>query len=350
MATTYVMSPITLLVQLFNNVGIVLNGGSIETYLAGTTTPVTTYTDSTGTTANADPIQLNSAGRMVAAGTGAPVACWVPQGTAHKAVWFDSSGNQMGYIDNLTGINDISALLTELANPTAGQGVDLVANAVKGYFNFAAMRAAPVPAPVANQTVVCIAACQATEADLRGGAFLWDSTLTNADDNYQYINPTANTGNGRWRRIPQPYLPSFDKQTAAVNPNGNPVDQGGFAAASFTGSLTGFASPIPVNLTYYIVGLGSQSNFAMVVMQGGPSGTSNATTMTITGLPASLTPSTFACSVPCIIEDNGTVQLGVASLSGTTITFGKTVSGSGGFTASGTKGLPGSTVFMIPLN
>jgi hypothetical protein len=50
--------------QFFTNDGVPLAGGLIYSYAAGTTTPKTTYTSSTGTTAHTNPIILNSAGRV----------------------------------------------------------------------------------------------------------------------------------------------------------------------------------------------------------------------------------------------------------------------------------------------
>ena len=49
--------------QEFDNNGDPLNGGLLYTYVAGTTTPLDTYTDSTLATPNANPIVLDSAGR-----------------------------------------------------------------------------------------------------------------------------------------------------------------------------------------------------------------------------------------------------------------------------------------------
>lgn len=43
--------------------GTPLAGGFIHTYVSGTTTPLATYTDSTGNTENANPIELDAAGR-----------------------------------------------------------------------------------------------------------------------------------------------------------------------------------------------------------------------------------------------------------------------------------------------
>ena len=50
--------------QFFDNDGTVLSGGLLETYIAGTSTPQVTYTTSAGNIAHANPIQLNSAGRV----------------------------------------------------------------------------------------------------------------------------------------------------------------------------------------------------------------------------------------------------------------------------------------------
>jgi hypothetical protein len=50
--------------QFFDNNGVILSGGKIYTYAAGTTTPLATYTSSTGVTARTNPIVLDSAGRV----------------------------------------------------------------------------------------------------------------------------------------------------------------------------------------------------------------------------------------------------------------------------------------------
>lgn len=50
--------------QFFDNSGNPLSGGKLETYAAGTTTPLATYTTSVGNVAHTNPIVLNSAGRV----------------------------------------------------------------------------------------------------------------------------------------------------------------------------------------------------------------------------------------------------------------------------------------------
>lgn len=49
-------------VQFFESNGEPLVGGKLYTYAAGTTSPLATYTDATGNTANANPVILNSRG------------------------------------------------------------------------------------------------------------------------------------------------------------------------------------------------------------------------------------------------------------------------------------------------
>lgn len=50
--------------QLFDNNGVPLSGGKIYTYAAGTSTPLATYTSSSGVTAHTNPIVLDSSGRV----------------------------------------------------------------------------------------------------------------------------------------------------------------------------------------------------------------------------------------------------------------------------------------------
>jgi hypothetical protein len=50
--------------QFFTNSGVILSGGKLYSYAAGTTTPKATYTSSSGATAHTNPIILDSAGRV----------------------------------------------------------------------------------------------------------------------------------------------------------------------------------------------------------------------------------------------------------------------------------------------
>ena len=96
--------------QFFDNNGVPLAGGLIYTYLAGTTTPATTYTSSTGLTAHANPIVLDSAGRIA---TG---EVWLTSGVDYKFLVKTSANVQLGSYDNIPSINDFTSIYAALAN------------------------------------------------------------------------------------------------------------------------------------------------------------------------------------------------------------------------------------------
>ena len=65
--------------QFFDNNGVILSGGKLYVYAAGTTSSATTYTSSTGSTANTNPIILDSAGRV-------PYEIWLTLGLDYKFI------------------------------------------------------------------------------------------------------------------------------------------------------------------------------------------------------------------------------------------------------------------------
>ena len=94
--------------QFFDNNGTILSGGKLYTYSAGSTSPLTTYTSSTATALNPNPIILDSAGRV-------PAEVWVNSSSIAKFVLKDSSDVLIGTWDNipslvsslnLTGVNN----------------------------------------------------------------------------------------------------------------------------------------------------------------------------------------------------------------------------------------------------
>lgn len=85
--------------QFFDNNGVILSGGKIYTYAAGTTTPQSTYTSSSGATPHANPIVLDSAGRV----PGGEI--WLTDGLVYKFVIETATGILLGTYDNLSGIN-----------------------------------------------------------------------------------------------------------------------------------------------------------------------------------------------------------------------------------------------------
>jgi hypothetical protein len=205
MAAALYMCPLSLIVQWFTNIGLMANGGSVSTFVAGTvSTPVTTYTDSTGIVANPNPMTLSSSGRPVSA-SGAPVAFWVPSGTVVKFVAFDVAGNQLDVLDNVAALDDPSALLAIFANPAGGSGADLVANAVRSYDTFPSVRAAPVPNLTGNQTLVIDVEGGLTSGDSLAGIFYWSPTSLAADDGILVLQPNAilSANPGRYLRQKQ---------------------------------------------------------------------------------------------------------------------------------------------------
>lgn len=78
--------------QFIDAAGVPLAGGLLYTYAAGTTTPQTTYTDSTGATANSNPIVLDSRGEA---------NIWLGSAT-YKFKLCDSTNTELWTVDNIS--------------------------------------------------------------------------------------------------------------------------------------------------------------------------------------------------------------------------------------------------------
>jgi parallel beta-helix repeat protein len=107
--------------QFFDNNGAPLSGGKLFTYAAGTTTPLATYTSSSGTTPNTNPIILNAAGRLNGSSE-----IWLTGGMTYKFVLTDANDVLIGTYDQMSGINDGSVFTADLANtanPTKGDAL-----------------------------------------------------------------------------------------------------------------------------------------------------------------------------------------------------------------------------------
>lgn len=90
--------------------GAPLSGGTIEVYLAGTSTPTTTYSDKTGLVPNTWPIVLNTLG------VNNQGAVWLTGGSAYKYVIKSSpvtGAVVQRTIDNVSGINDSTASIDQ---------------------------------------------------------------------------------------------------------------------------------------------------------------------------------------------------------------------------------------------
>ena len=91
------LSPIGNGFQFFNNDGLPLNAGKLYTYQAGSTTPLASYTDSSGLIANTNPIILGTDGRP-------PSTIWLSDGFFYKFVLATSSNVTIQTYDNIYGI------------------------------------------------------------------------------------------------------------------------------------------------------------------------------------------------------------------------------------------------------
>jgi len=79
--------------QFFDANGAPLVGGKLYTYAAGSTTPLASYTDSTGNTANTNPVILDSRGEA---------NVWL-SGAIYKFALYDSTNVLIWTVDNING-------------------------------------------------------------------------------------------------------------------------------------------------------------------------------------------------------------------------------------------------------
>jgi hypothetical protein len=104
--------------QFFDNNGVILSGGKLYSYTAGTSTPQATYTSISGSTAHTNPIVLDSAGRV---STG---EIWLTAGSNYKFVLYTSANVLITTWDNITGINGtgIASNASNVTYDPAGSG------------------------------------------------------------------------------------------------------------------------------------------------------------------------------------------------------------------------------------
>ena len=113
MATTSI-SP-TPKLQFFDANGAPLSGGLLYTYAAGSTTPLATYTDSTGVSANTNPIVLDSRGEA---------NVWL-NGAIYKFALYTSVGVLIWTVDNING--------STFASNATGDGTTTAFSVVNGF-------------------------------------------------------------------------------------------------------------------------------------------------------------------------------------------------------------------------
>jgi hypothetical protein len=78
--------------QYFDNNGNPLSGGKLYSYIAGSSTPVDTFTDATGQSINSNPIILNARGEA---------DIWISSSVVYKFVLKDSNDVEIYSVDNV---------------------------------------------------------------------------------------------------------------------------------------------------------------------------------------------------------------------------------------------------------
>ncbi len=113
-------------------------------------------------------------------------------------------------------------------------------------------------------------------------------------------------------------------------------------AGSFTGTFSGFGSVVTGTVYYNVI-----DDFVKMWTESQIAGTSNATTMVVTGMPAALYPAATTEAGRVRLRDNGANLDGYAYVS--SIGEISLVLESGGFTSSGSKGVPRGWSIGYPL-
>lgn len=389
--TSVALSPIPIL-QFLDNAGNLAVGGSLQTQVGGINYP--TYSDAAGTTPLPNPIPLNSRGEVSTA-AGSSSELFLQTGVSYTFILKDVNGNQLWSVGNITSNNigsvsfptsSGSANAQIVTNPvpiTLGVGViqwllPIAANTgpttlnvdntgAKNIFYLTKALAfgelqIGVPAQViydgtqwnlinsakgpaadyyvdtgtASAYVVLLNMAQA--ANTSGARFKVKVANTNASGVTMTINGTGpfsiyrqdgvlvTTGSMKANQI---YDFIFD---ATI---GGPILQN---PSSVTGSATitqtGYASP-PTGTLFYNIAPDGKTVTAWTVVNIG--GTSNATTMSWTGIPAIIAPATSKRLVVGVQDNSAAfVYASVDTGTSTTWSFNSGVT-SGSFTASGTK-------------
>ncbi len=144
-----------------------LTGGKIYTYLAGTTTPVATYSNDSGTT-NTNPIILDADGRA---------NIYLDDSVAYRFILKDANDVTQKDVDNIRSSRfDIVQKAATIADLKLLIGTSANSNAVAtlGYY---------------------------VAGDGGGNTFYWDGTSGATDNGGTVIKPTAISGAGRWLAV-----------------------------------------------------------------------------------------------------------------------------------------------------
>lgn len=293
------LSPVPKL-QFFDNNGKPAVGYKLFTYSAGTSTKLATYTDSTGNTSNPNPIVLDYRGEA---------SVWVPPNVSYKYVLAapndtDPPGSPIWSVDNLSS----DQLLTLFGGVDQGSADAYVLN---------------FDAPYSSYT--------------DGIVIYWIPSNTNTGASTLNVNdlgPVAIVNPAGGELMAEQLVANQFAAVAYLNGEFILLSFNNiYLAGSFTGTLTGCTTSPTATFNFVRNG-----NFVSLYCNIGLTGTSDANTMTITGLPSSLQPA-LGRNIVCLVTDNNTPQFGWVGISASgTMTFAIN-GGPTGFTTSGTKGI-----------
>lgn len=232
--------------RFFDNNGNPAVNGTLSTFAAGTTTPIATYTDNTASTPNTNPVVLNFRGEC---------DLWLKPNIAYKLQLNDANGVLLWTVDQIVN----SQLITLYGGVDAG---------------------------VANAYILNFPASFTAYAD--GIFIIWIPANTNTGASTINVNGLGVVN------IVNPDGSALQSGEIVANQPAQILFKGGVfelvtSATTIYGSFvptwgSGFSVPPAGNVTYRKTG-----NVVTLVFPGG-TGTSNANTMTMSGLPALLRP------------------------------------------------------------
>ena len=294
--------------QFFDNNGRPLVSGKLFTYRAGTSTKLATYTDSGGLTPNANPIVLDFRGEC---------NLWIPPNVSYKYVLASANDSDPPTSPIWSVDNIVSSQLITLYG-----GVDT---------------------GVANAYVLTFTANFTAYTD--GIVIYWIPSTTNTTASTINVNGLGlvDIVNQDGTNLTSSQLVAGQVATIMYVSGQFLLISSGIAPSVISGSFvptwTGFSAAPTCTIFYTKIG-------GLIVLTFGAvntTGTSNATSMTITNLPSIIRPQTDSSPrAMCVVTDNGAQAAGAFGFGATpgTMVFSKGTAppSTSGFTNVGSKG------------
>lgn len=300
--------------KFFTNNGAPAVAYKLFTYQAGTSTKLTTYQDTGTGSPNANPIPMDFRGEC---------NLWIPPNVSYKYVFAapndtDPPSNPLWTVDNLVN----SQLITLYGGVDVGTSNAYVINFVANFTAYS-----------------------------DGIVIYWIPSNNNTGASTINVNGLGPVAIVNQNGTPLTHDQLAANQVATIMYKGT-----GFLllsagtvllAGSFTGTLAGMTTAITGTISYKIFG-----NRVTLSVGGAITGTSNTTSMQLSGLPSEVV-SAVGTAQTVKLRDSGADIGGWASLSAgaSAITFGTGINdNTTGFTGAGQKGLPGNWSFNYPLS